>query len=70
MVRRLEGGLKQLASAQEDTEILSKDLAIKNEIIAEKKIVVGEMISDITTKSQIASVQAKEASEKKEYLDK
>jgi hypothetical protein len=35
---------------------LSKDLAIKNEIIAEKKIVVGEMIADITTKSQIASV--------------
>ena len=25
--------------------------AIKNEIIAEKKIVVGEMIADITTKS-------------------
>lgn len=68
-VQRLEGGLTTLAKAQEDTEALSKELEIKNAEIAEKKIIVAELIKDITAKSQVAGVQAKEAAEKKEYLD-
>jgi flagellar hook-basal body complex protein FliE len=43
---------------------------MKNEIIAEKTIVVNEMIDDITKKSNVASIQQKEASEKEEYLSK
>jgi hypothetical protein len=56
-VRRLEGGLATLAKAQEDTEVLSKELAIKNAEIAEKKTVVEELIADITDKSEIAGKQ-------------
>jgi hypothetical protein len=33
---------------------LSKELAIKNEEIAEKKAVVEELIADITEKSEVA----------------
>ena len=44
LVRRLEGGLSTLARAQQDTEVLSKELAIQNEIIAEKTVVVTELI--------------------------
>jgi len=43
---------------------------MKNEIIAEKTIVVNEMIDDITKKSNVASVQQKEAADKEEYLSK
>jgi dynein heavy chain len=53
-VRRLEGGLTTLAKAAEDTKILSADLAIKNQEIAEKKVVVEELIADITEKSEVA----------------
>lgn len=69
-VQRLEGGLTTLAKAQEDTEALSKELAIKNAEIAEKKVVVTELIEDISKKSEIAGVQAKAAGEKKDQLDK
>lgn len=41
---------------------------MKNEIIAEKTIVVNEMIDDITKKSNVASVQQKDATEKEEFL--
>ncbi len=68
-MRRLEGGLTTLAKAQEDTEILSKELAIKNEEIAEKKKVVEELIADITEKSEIAVKQQLVAAEKKAFLD-
>ena len=44
-----------MAKAQEDTEVLSKQLAIKNAEIAEKTKVVEELIADITEKSEIAS---------------
>lgn len=69
-VRRLEGGLTTLALAQKDTEALSKELEIKNQVIGEKQIVVTELIADITEKSKIAAVQQKAAAEKKEALDK
>jgi hypothetical protein len=36
---------------------LSKELALKNEEIAEKKKVVEELIADITEKSEIAGKQ-------------
>lgn len=68
-MRRLEGGLTTLAKAQEDTEVLSKELAIKNEEIAEKKKIVEELIADITEKSEIAGKQQAFAAEKKEQLD-
>jgi len=67
-VRRLEGGLTTLAKAAEDTKILSAELAIKNEEIAEKKIIVEALIADITQKSETASKKQKEASEKKAFL--
>jgi len=70
MVRRLEGGLKTLAKASEDTLELSKTLEIQNAEIAKKSIIVGELIVDITKKSEIAAVQQKEAAEKKDQLDK
>lgn len=66
---RLEGGLTTLAKAQKDTEELSAELAIKNKDIAEKKIIVTELIADITAKSEIASVQQKGAVEKKTFLE-
>lgn len=55
--------------AAEDTEVLSKELAIKNEEIKEKKAIVEELIADITEKSEIAAVQQQEAAEKKKFLD-
>ena len=67
-VRRLEGGLTTLSKAAEDTKVLSADLAIKNEEIAEKKVIVEALIADITQKSEIASKKQKEATEKKAYL--
>lgn len=60
-IRRLEGGLTTLAKAQEDTEILSQELAIKNAEIAEKKKIVEELIEDIQAKSIIASKQMESA---------
>jgi dynein heavy chain len=47
-VIRLEGGLTTLEKAAEDTKTLSEELAIKNADIAEKKIIVEELIADIT----------------------
>ena len=67
-VRRLEGGLTTLAKACEDTKILSAYLAIYNEEIAEKKVVVEALIADITVKSEIAGKKQKEATEKKALL--
>lgn len=58
-----------LAKAQEDTEALSQDLAIKNAEITEKKKVVEELIEDILQKSEIAGKQKEVASEKKAFLD-
>jgi dynein heavy chain len=52
MVRRLDGGLITLARAQEDTEELSKVLEVKNKDIAEKSIVVAELIKEIGAKSE------------------
>ncbi len=46
--------------------MLSKELAIKNEEIAEKKNVVAELIADITEKSAIAGKQQIMAAEKKD----
>lgn len=69
-VRRLEGGLTTLALAQKDTEALSKELEVKNQVIGEKQVVVTDIIKDITEKSQVAGVQAKAAADKKEALDK
>lgn len=48
---------------------MSKELAIKNEEIAEKKKVVEELIADITEKSEIAGQAQKLAIEKKAFLD-
>jgi len=69
-VLRLEGGLTTLAKATEDTKILSQELEVKNKEIAEKTVNVQELIKDITEKTATASVQQKEAAEKKTYLDK
>ncbi len=68
-IRRLEGGLTTLAKAQEDTEILSQELAIKNAEIAEKKKIVEELIADIQQKSEIAGKQMEAAAQKKADLD-
>ena len=46
-VRRFDGGLKQLAAAAAATADLSKELSEKNKIIAEKQIVVTEIIEDV-----------------------
>jgi len=70
LVRRLEGGLATLAKATADTTELSIVLAEKNKIIGEKTVVVNQIIADITEKSEIAEVQAKAATIKKEELDK
>ena len=43
-VRRLEGGLATLKKAQEDTEVLSLELAEKNKDIAKKTAEVTVMI--------------------------
>jgi len=69
MVRRLEGGLKTLARAQEDTEVLKKELAIQNKVIDEKAVDVTALIKDINEKTEIATVKQKAAAEKKAHLD-
>lgn len=68
-VRRLEGGLTTLEKASEDTKILSEELAVKNAVIAEKKVVVEALIFNIQGKTEIAQKQQKAASEKKAILD-
>lgn len=65
LVRRLDGGLVTLKKAAEDTEILSKELAEKNKVIAEKAIEVEALIKDITAKSEVAAVQQAAAQAKK-----
>jgi hypothetical protein len=65
-VQRYDGGLKQLAAAAESTEILSKDLTERNEVIAEKKIVVTGLIEEVTAKAEIADKDAKAAAIKKD----
>lgn len=70
LVRRLDGGLNTLAKAQEDTEALSKELAIQNAAIAKKTKEVQELIADINQKTEVAAVKQKSAAEKKEQLDK
>ena len=67
-VRRLEGGLATLKNASEVCQELSEELAIKNAIIADKKVVVEAIIVDIQGKSEIAGKQQKAASEKKAIL--
>jgi len=52
MVRRLDGGLVTLVRAAEDTEELQKVLEVKNKDIAEKSVVVAELIKDIGVKSE------------------
>jgi dynein heavy chain len=69
-VRRLEGGLTTLAKAQQDTEALKVDLAAQNALIAEKTVLVADLIASITAKSETAGVQQKAAAEKKDALDK
>lgn len=65
LVRRLDGGLVTLKKAAEDTEILSKELAEKNKVIAEKAVEVEALIKDITAKSEVAAVQQAAAQAKK-----
>lgn len=47
-MRRLEGGLQTLAEAQEDTKVLGDELQVQNAMISEKKIIVEQLIADIT----------------------
>lgn len=68
-VRRLEGGLTTLKKAQEDTEVLSLELAEKNKDIAKKSAEVTVMIAEIKVKSDDAAIKAKAAGEKKTQLD-
>lgn len=44
-------------------------MAVQNEIIAEKTVVVTELIKDINAKTEVANVKAKAASEKAAILD-
>jgi len=60
-VRRLEGGLQTLAEAQEDTKVLGDELTIQNAKISEKKIVVEQLIADITAQQETAQAQEKVA---------
>jgi hypothetical protein len=46
-VRRLEGGLTTLENASAVTKVLSEELAVKNEIIANKKVIVEQIIFEI-----------------------
>jgi hypothetical protein len=55
-----------LAAAASETAILSKDLSARNEVIAEKKVVVTGLIEEVTAKSEIATRDAKSAAIKKE----
>ena len=47
-VVRLEVGLATLAKASEDTQVMQEALSVKNAEIAEKKVIVEELIEDIT----------------------
>lgn len=47
---------------------LSEELEIKNAVIADKKVIVQQIIVDIQGKSEIAAKQQKAASEKKAIL--
>ena len=47
-VVRLEVGLATLAKASEDTQVMQEELSVKNAEIAEKKVIVEELIEDIT----------------------
>jgi dynein heavy chain len=67
-VRRLEGGLATLENASAVCKDLSEELAIKNAIIADKKVVVEAIIVDIQGKSEIAGKQQRAASDKKAIL--
>lgn len=67
-MRRLEGGLATLANASEVCKALSEELAIKNAIIADKKVIVEQIIFDIQGKSEIAGKKQKAAAEKKAIL--
>jgi predicted DCC family thiol-disulfide oxidoreductase YuxK len=51
LVRRLDGGLLTLKRASEDTKELSETLAVQNKEIAEKSVVVAELIRSIGEKS-------------------
>lgn len=68
-VTRLEGGLATLAKAAEDTAVLQEELAIQDADIAEKKIVVEEMIANINAKTEVASKQEVDATEMKNFLE-
>jgi len=69
LVKRLAGGLVTLKRAAEDTEELSKTLAIQNVVIDEKAVDVGALIKDIDAKTEVAMVKQKFAAEKKAVLD-
>ena len=47
-VVRLEVGLATLSKASEDTQVMQEELSVKNAEIAEKKVIVEELIEDIT----------------------
>ena len=71
LIQRLEGGLKTLVKASEDTNILSKELEKKNALINEKKSSVELLIADINEKTSIAEEQNKKANVSKiELRDK
>ena len=59
-----------MASAAAETEILSKDLAERNEVIAGKKVIVTGLIEEVTASAEVADKDAKAAAIKKEQLDK
>jgi hypothetical protein len=45
---------------------LSKDLAARNEVIAEKKVVVTGLIEEVTSKAEVADRDAKAAAIKED----
>lgn len=49
---------------------MSKDLSARNEVIAEKKVVVTGLIEEVTAKAEVADRDAKAAAIKKEQLAK
>lgn len=56
-VTRLEGGLATLENASEVCKELQEELALKNVVIADKKVIVEKIIFDIQGKSEIAGKQ-------------
>ena len=68
-VTRLEGGLATLAKAADDTAVLQEELAVQDADIAEKKVVVEEMIANINAKTETANKQEATCSEKKAFLE-